>query len=134
MNIPIDTINVTNDLTSAIDWDVVMKVVTLRTWTYICDPDMLPVITVERHLRDALLEGWASAYLRTHLSRDLPRGGDNLRTRLVKWVARLLGVSVSSSEQYESSVSQEAIQRLRDTMEEKGSLIVSGVWVKLTSF
>lgn len=147
MNVPID---ITGDLVSAIqwctapmlldrgswcwedtfDWDVVVRLITHRVQTCMHDLDTTPIICVQYYLRDALFKGWASAYLCTHL----PRGGDDLRTKLVRWIAKSLNVDIFTNECRRRSVSREAVQRLRDTMIERESLIINGFWVRVVSF
>jgi hypothetical protein len=125
MNMPID---ITGDIVSTTDWAVIMRLVEHRVRIHRHDSGVTSIICVQHYLRDALFEGWASVYLSAHFTRR-----DNLRTKLVKWVAKFLNVDISNSEQYKLSASQEAIQRLRDRMIERESLIVSGLWIKVVS-
>ena len=126
MNIPTD---VTDDIISTIDWNIVVRSITHRVQTYTRDPDVTPIICIPYYLRDVLFEGWASAYLSARFIRR-----DNLRIRLVKWAAKSLNVNVINNERYELTASQEAIQRLHDMMNRKESLIVNGIWVRVISF
>jgi hypothetical protein len=125
------TIDVTEDLTSAANWGMVMKTVTQKMWDHRANDDNTEItVYIPHYLRDAFLNGWASSYLcsQSFLSTD------NLRTRLIKWIARFLGVSISHDEQRILSPSQEAIQRLCDEMNERDSLIISGIWISMVPF